>query len=707
MAATLPRKMPAGSRPDSRRRVAVAVGRLDGEGPLDGQQAAEQHGDPEQARGWPGRARRVSGSRANANSTSTSRANGSDLVERRPASAASMRRSLPATSARVTEHGRPRPVRRRPHRPRATVGPVGHVPADDGARSAPASAVGPVELVGGDDHRGARRRGLGARGRRPRRGPSASSPAWGSSSSHSSGRRASITAMRRPPALAGREPGRRPRRGSRPSRPRPAMAASASAGRRLGGPRPEAHVVGHGEVVVEHGGVAEQADPAAHGRGGRCAGRGRAPRRCPTTTGTRPASVRRSVVLPGPVRALEQHDLARGRRRGRRRRAPGSDRGATTAERRWTTGSMGMHRGYLVGRSEPTKVATRTAVDRIGAHYRSGVTFARALGAVGRFMIRAGVLILLFVAYQLWGTGIHTAQAQNDLEPRSSRPQQAEAGGQRRGDATDRPPTPRPTDRGPTATDRPADAGAPPAWPPPEPGQPIGQITIPQIGADFYMVEGVDLKWLKEGPGHFPQHPAARARPATPRSPATARPTRRRSTASTSSSPATRSPSRPCRARSPTRCCPRTRADDPAARRSGHRIVTPDRGRDPRRQGRQPAHPDGLQPEVQRPRSASSSRPSWSATRRPPPPGRQPTTSTRTTLADDRPGRRRPDGPRAGHRFWLAGASPSGSSPGSWPKRRLHGLVAGRALRRRAARSSPWRSTPTFENITRLLPGAY
>ena len=37
----------------------------------------------------------------------------------------------------------------------------------------------------------------------------------------------------------------------------------------------------------------------------------------------------------------------------------------------------------------------------------------------------------------------------------------------------------------------------------PEPGQPIGQITIPQIGADFYMVEGTDLRWLKEGPGHF------------------------------------------------------------------------------------------------------------------------------------------------------------------------------------------------------------
>ena len=31
-------------------------------------------------------------------------------------------------------------------------------------------------------------------------------------------------------------------------------------------------------------------------------------------------------------------------------------------------------------------------------------------------MMRAGVLILLFVAYQLWGTGLATNRAQNRLE---------------------------------------------------------------------------------------------------------------------------------------------------------------------------------------------------------------------------------------------------------------------------------------------------
>jgi sortase A len=42
---------------------------------------------------------------------------------------------------------------------------------------------------------------------------------------------------------------------------------------------------------------------------------------------------------------------------------------------------------------------------------------------------------------------------------------------------------------------------------PPERGAPVGFISIPQIGADFYIVEGVELRWLQEGPGHFPQTP--------------------------------------------------------------------------------------------------------------------------------------------------------------------------------------------------------
>ncbi|NDL58178.1 class E sortase [Phytoactinopolyspora mesophila] len=36
-------------------------------------------------------------------------------------------------------------------------------------------------------------------------------------------------------------------------------------------------------------------------------------------------------------------------------------------------------------------------------------------GALGELMLTAGVVVLLFVAYTLWGTGLQTAAAQNDL----------------------------------------------------------------------------------------------------------------------------------------------------------------------------------------------------------------------------------------------------------------------------------------------------
>jgi sortase A len=133
------------------------------------------------------------------------------------------------------------------------------------------------------------------------------------------------------------------------------------------------------------------------------------------------------------------------------------------------------------------------------------VTVAQVLGAVGRFMIRAGVVILLFVVYQLWGTGIHTAQAQNDLERQFKAAQQAQqqSGGDPSTATTAEATTTTPGGPGATIAP-PAPAAANPA---PAPGQPIGQITIPRIGADFYMVEGVELRYLQQGPGHFPGTP--------------------------------------------------------------------------------------------------------------------------------------------------------------------------------------------------------
>ena len=131
---------------------------------------------------------------------------------------------------------------------------------------------------------------------------------------------------------------------------------------------------------------------------------------------------------------------------------------------------------------------------------------ARAVGATGRMMIRVGVLLLLFVAYQLWGTGIQTTAAQRRLGTEFKAQQVAVAAGE--GASTTTASTSSTVDPATVATSPasvlPPSGPSPSELPPPEPGQAIGQITIADIGAQFYIVEGVDLRWLQEGPGHFP-----------------------------------------------------------------------------------------------------------------------------------------------------------------------------------------------------------
>jgi sortase A len=116
-------------------------------------------------------------------------------------------------------------------------------------------------------------------------------------------------------------------------------------------------------------------------------------------------------------------------------------------------------------------------------------------------MIAAGVLILLFVTYQLWGTGLRTAAAQNQLREQF---QELQAQARAAADAT--------TTTAPTTTDPNAPPPTlPPApggeLPPAVPGDVLGVIRIEKIGVDFQIVEGVALGFLTEGPGHFPSTP--------------------------------------------------------------------------------------------------------------------------------------------------------------------------------------------------------
>ena len=105
----------------------------------------------------------------------------------------------------------------------------------------------------------------------------------------------------------------------------------------------------------------------------------------------------------------------------------------------------------------------------------------RVVGAIGRAFITVGVLILLFVAYQLWGTGLYTAREQNDL--------------QRQFNAT----------LATAAQDTPATSE--PAPPPPPEGDAVARLRIPKIGIDSIVVNGVTRDDLRKGPGHYPDTP--------------------------------------------------------------------------------------------------------------------------------------------------------------------------------------------------------
>ena len=105
------------------------------------------------------------------------------------------------------------------------------------------------------------------------------------------------------------------------------------------------------------------------------------------------------------------------------------------------------------------------------------------LSALGAALTGAGVLILLFVAYQLWGTGLYTARQQDSL--RSEFKQKAHIE--------------QPASSTTSTTVDPQHL--PPA---PPTGDAVANIRIPKIGVDKYVVQGVGEADLRKGPGHYP-----------------------------------------------------------------------------------------------------------------------------------------------------------------------------------------------------------
>ena len=113
----------------------------------------------------------------------------------------------------------------------------------------------------------------------------------------------------------------------------------------------------------------------------------------------------------------------------------------------------------------------------------------RVVRGIGKALISTGVLILLFVVYQLWGTGLTHDRAQKRLRAQATRELAAAMALQ-----------PAPTTPGaPTTAAPPATVAAPLIE-----GDWTAFLVIPKIGLDELVVEGVEVEDLKEGPGHYP-----------------------------------------------------------------------------------------------------------------------------------------------------------------------------------------------------------
>lgn len=141
-------------------------------------------------------------------------------------------------------------------------------------------------------------------------------------------------------------------------------------------------------------------------------------------------------------------------------------------------------------------------------------TSAKVLGAIGRGLITAGVVVLLFVVFQLWGTNIQEARSQDGLRGdfdqalEASQKQLASFAGAETPEVIDTEITnDEPSNLPATATTTTLPGGFDPAvleYFFPEDGDAMARIEMPSIGIDKIVVSGVQVADLRKGPGHYP-----------------------------------------------------------------------------------------------------------------------------------------------------------------------------------------------------------
>ena len=118
-------------------------------------------------------------------------------------------------------------------------------------------------------------------------------------------------------------------------------------------------------------------------------------------------------------------------------------------------------------------------------------TLRRVADIFGRVLIGLGVLLLLFTAYQIWGTSVQEARTQSGLRTQLQHETDNNAirNALAQESALDKLPT------GPPVA-------APHSVAPAE-GNPVGDIRIPVIGLNQVIVEGTNTPDLRKGPGHY------------------------------------------------------------------------------------------------------------------------------------------------------------------------------------------------------------
>lgn len=148
---------------------------------------------------------------------------------------------------------------------------------------------------------------------------------------------------------------------------------------------------------------------------------------------------------------------------------------------------------------------------------------ATIIGGVGQSLIALGLCVLLFAGFQLYGTGLQTQAAQNDLADEFAA--QVAAVERIAANTTTEPPTTTSTtsdtnesESAESSDDATIEAAVNANEPAavadelaeallPKTEEIAGRIEIDRIGVDWYYVEGVTRDALRKGPGHYPDTP--------------------------------------------------------------------------------------------------------------------------------------------------------------------------------------------------------